>query len=177
VDDLLAGSSPDLSSYYTKYEVDNLFAANSYGYITGSARGSQFEFGDQADWVDIPGMSTTFNLSSRKKIKLTAIGSVQMSALRDCSSGGVSFRYIVDGTTYTGVSAGIMGDSTGPEYFVKLYCTVPWAMTQILSLNAGSHSVTVQVKPSSPQESSSSMKLPEGQPSFLYVESINTGTR
>ena len=78
VDNLLAGNSTDLSSYYTKHEIDNLFTANSYGFIASSGRSGRFEFGDQADWVDIPGMSTTFNLSSQKRVKITAFGSVQL---------------------------------------------------------------------------------------------------
>jgi hypothetical protein len=173
VDNLIAGSSTDLSSYYTKYEVDTMFAAHSYGYIAFSSSGTQFQFGDQTDWVDIPNLSITFNLSGPKRVKITAFGSVHMSVLRDCSRGAVSFRYVIDGNTYPGVYASIMGDSMGsdPEYFVKLYSDVPWAMTRIQYLNAGSHTVKIQVKPSNPGFPTQSM-LQNSR--YLYVETINS---
>ncbi|MBN1799834.1 MAG: hypothetical protein JW822_14750 [Spirochaetales bacterium] len=175
VDNLISGSSPDLSSYYTKYEVDNLFAANSYGYLAYSSSGVQFQFGDQEDWVDIPYLSTTFNLSSRKRVKITAFGSVHMSVLRDCSRGAVSFRYVIDGNAYNGVYASIMGDSMDPdpESFVKLYIDVPWAMTRIQYLEAGSHTVKIQVKSSNPGSPTQSM-LQHSR--YLYVETIDSVT-
>ena len=174
VDDLLAGSSTDLSAYYTKAEVDSLFDSNAYGYIASSSSSTQFQFGDQTDWVDIPGISATFNLASGKMVKITAFGSVHMSMLRDCWRSAVSFRYVIDGNAYYGVYASIMGDTISPEYYVKLYSDVPWAMTRIQYLNAGSHSVKVQVKPSNPGEPTQAM-LRSGS-RYLYVETINSVT-